>query len=124
MLPFWDFEFESLAMPYLTDDYLNKIIERRIWKDKWKDKFKIDLYVLFIKLLNKYTNSLVNYMGKRKVITSYWVLNNEKDFNKVIYDTKVKAIMTDFPDRLKDALEVKEILRRRKKFKTYGNWIT
>jgi len=42
----------------------------------------------------------------------------------VINNTPVKGIISDYPERLKDVLKVKEVLRRRKKFATFGKYIT
>lgn len=99
LLPYLNVKYDSLAVPYLTRDYL----KMRVFDESksQKEKFFNLLFVSAILFINCTGNSIMRHMNKRGVLTSYWVLNDTDEIKFVLNNTTASAIMTDRPKAVK-----------------------
>ena len=55
-------------------------------------------------LLNKTSDPIMAHLNKRGVLTSYWVINDDDEINKVITSTQTSGLMTDRPEHARKML--------------------
>ena len=96
LLPYVRVNYDSLAVPYLTRDYLKMRVftESKTPSEKLFNLF----FVTTILFINCTGNAIMSHMNKRGVLTSYWVLNDQDEIKFVLNKTTVSAIMTDRPE--------------------------
>ncbi len=51
---------------------------------------------------NYIANPMIAHLNKRGYLTSYWVINDDKDLEYVIRNTPIGGIMSDRPSLLKE----------------------
>ena len=109
LLPYFAFDRDVAAMPYMTRDYLQmKKAERaKAQKSKW---LFLTVYIYLMQVCNMCFNPVLKHLQRRGIFTCYWVLNQEGEFLHVARTSCVQAIMTDRPTKIKQLLELKSKL--------------
>jgi hypothetical protein len=85
LLPFLNIEEDSMQIPLFTDDLFH-------WKhedaDTHSKKREVKIYYNSVKFLNFISKPLFWHLNRRGVLVFYWVLNEEKDYERACKVTK------------------------------------
>ena len=104
LLPYVKIECDSIAAPYPTRDYIKMKLNERNEADGFLNKQFYLAYIGLIVLLNYGTCLKTTHLNKRGILTSYWVINDDDEINKILQTTTTSGIMTDRPKNTKRLL--------------------
>jgi glycerophosphoryl diester phosphodiesterase len=94
LLPFYPIKESAfeVPMPKIYNDIGRKYFNSRIGS----------MFGMFLDYLAM-DKKLIAHLNARGMFTSFWVLNNEKDFKRA-YEVGIQGVMTDYPTKLRSFL--------------------
>ena len=101
LLPYLKINREMAALPYMTRDFIKmKYEERKLTTTTFAYVF-LTFYIYAAQLFNMIANPALMHLQRRGICTAYWVINDESEAIHVLKTSKVQAIMTDNPKKLR-----------------------
>jgi hypothetical protein len=100
LLPYLHIDREAFLLPYMTRDFIKMKQNERDQAKSFGERAFLTFYIYFGQLANMTLNPCLVHLQSRGIYTCYWVLNDPKELNFVIRNSKVEGIMTDRPDDL------------------------
>ena len=110
LLPYFTFDRDLAAMPYMTRDYIQMKKNNRQKLNSTSKWLFVTVYIYLMQVCNMCFNPVLRHLQRRGIFTCYWVLNTEGEFLHLARTSCVQAIMTDRPAKIKHLLELKNKL--------------
>lgn len=89
---------DVLAAAWLTRDFTQRKIDLRRQKPFFSAEYwQLTAYIFLLPVITRLSQGMIRHLGKRGILTTYWVLNDDEEVKRVAEQTSAKAIMTDRP---------------------------